>query len=159
MRQVWTVAVFLCIGAHAAPAQVVSAGLGVSYYCIVSRCDTGTILNAAVAFDLGSVVSIEAGHRRHSCFDCHGFGITEGLLQLRYARTRLQPFVGAGVAHSVDREFMGSETGLMAAAGVWLWPRPDWGLRLELRGRQAGRGDSMGELTLSVARRFIVLDD
>jgi hypothetical protein len=134
---------------------VVGAGVGVTYYCIVARCDTGSTIGAMGAFDFSRLVSVEAGVRRHYCFDCDRFMIAEADVLVQYPLPRVSPFLAAGVSYSSDAEFMGDHVGLLAAAGVWIWLRQRWGARVELRGRQVGRGDAMGELSLSVVHRFV----
>jgi hypothetical protein len=49
---------------------------------------------------------------------------------------------------------MGDEAGLHAAVGTWYWVSRAWGMRAEVRGRQVGRGDHMGEASVGVAYRF-----
>jgi hypothetical protein len=134
---------------------VVGAGVGATYYCIVSRCDSGGTIGVMGAFDASRVLSVEAGVRRHYCFDCDRFMIAEADVLVQYPRQRVSPFLAAGLSYSSDAEFMGDHVGLLAAAGAWIRLRQRWGARLELRGRQVGRGDAMGELSLSMTHRFV----
>lgn len=133
---------------------VVGLSAGGTYYCIVSRCDTGTTLGLLAGYDVTRVLSVGATARWHACADCDRFLIGEGGVQLRYPGRVFAPFVAVGAGLSSDPEFMGDEFGLHAAVGTRFWATPGWGLQLELRGRQVGRGDHMGELSLGVTRRF-----
>jgi hypothetical protein len=134
---------------------VVGANVGGTYYCIVSRCDTGTTVGVMAGVDATRALAVEAAVRRHYCFDCDRFVIAEAAAVLQYRRRLISPFVAAGASYSSDPDFMGDHVGLLAAAGAWVWPDRRWGMRLELRGRQVGRGDAMGELSLSLVHRFV----
>lgn len=134
------------------PELLVGAGVGGTYYCIVTRCNTGTIARASVGYSPIPSVMIEGGARWHHCFDCDRFVIGEGGVQVRYPASTVSPFLSAGGSLSSDPEFMGDEWGLYAAVGSWVWLSRSWGLQLELKGRQVG-SDHMGELSLLAARR------
>ena len=141
--------------AQESAAAVVGAGVGGTYYCIVSRCDTGTTILGMGGYAPAPFLLVEAAVRWHQCFDCDRFVIVEGGLQLRYPGRRLEPFVAGGVGLSSDPEFMGDQFGLHAAAGTWIRVSPRWGLKTEVRGRQVGGGDLMGEASVAVAYRFL----
>jgi hypothetical protein len=132
----------------------VSGGIGGSYYCIVSRCDEGSVLRLGAGYSFNASVTIDAGVRLHDCFDCDQFLIYEGGAQLRYPSPRAQPFVAAGIHRSTDPDFMGSRTGAYLGVGVSFGPWRRFHLALEVRGRDFGSGDRMGEATLTVLRGF-----
>jgi hypothetical protein len=140
--------------AQAAGDFFAAAGAGGTYYCIVTRCNTGTTVGALVAYGPLPFVMLEAGAKRHFCFDCDSYVITEAGVQLRYPHATVQPFLAAGVSRHSDAEFMGTYTGPQAAAGVWVWPWTGWGMHAELRGTRVRAGNHLGELSLSLARRF-----
>lgn len=140
--------------AQSSKAIVVSAGAGGTFYCIITRCDSGTIFGVTAGYGLTPAVAVEAGVRRHSCFDCDRFVIADAALVLQLSARTVSPFAAIGVGWSSDPEFMGNEVGLLAAAGVAIWPSRTWGIRTELRGRTVGRGDGMGELSVSVSYRM-----
>lgn len=133
---------------------IIGLGGGMSLYSISTRFDTGTIVRGSVGYSPIPWLVVETGARWHGCPDCDSFSILDGGLQLRLPGDRLSPFAAAGGGRSSDPEFMGSEWGLYAAVGGWLWLSGDWGLQLEARGRQVGSGAHMGEFTVGGARRF-----
>lgn len=133
---------------------VVAAGVGMTFYAISTRVDTGSIFRGSLAYGPLPWLLVEAGARWHRCPDCHGFSVVEGGVQLRRPAERVSPFVAVGGGRSSDPEFMGSEWGLHASVGSWFWLPDNWGLQLELRGRQVGSGAHMGEFSVGVARRF-----
>jgi hypothetical protein len=134
---------------------VAAAGVGGTYYCIVSRCNSGTTVGVLGAFAPLPFVMLEAAAKRHFCFDCDRYYIAEAGVQLRYPHATIQPFLSAGASRNSDPEFMGEHTGPYAAAGVWIWPWAYWGLHAEVRGRRVmGAGNSMAEVALSVTRRL-----
>jgi hypothetical protein len=132
----------------------VGIGAGGTYYCIVSRCDTGIIIGPVGSFHFTPVIAVEAAVRRHFCTDCDRFTVAEAALLFLYPQRVVSPYVGGGVSLSSDPDFMGDEVGLLAAAGAWVWPGRRWGMRVDARGRQVGRGDAMGEVSLALVRRF-----
>jgi hypothetical protein len=142
-----------------AAAQDVAASVGIgaggTYYCIVSRCGTGRTLGFNASINATHMLAIEAAVRKHYCFDCGRFVIGESMLLLQYPKHTVQPFVGAGISFSSDPELMGDELGLAGAVGASAQPWQHWGVRLELRGRQVGKGDAMGELSVFVSRHFV----
>lgn len=156
----WTFAAVLLLALALPPAPAgaqaayVAAGAGGTYYCIVSRCDTGSTMGVAAGVQLSPALGIEAGVRRHFCFDCDRFVIGDASLVLQYPRAVVSPYVAAGVSLSSDPEFMGDEIGAAAAAGAWLWSGRRWGGRLELRGRRVPGSDGVAELSASIAHRF-----
>lgn len=131
-----------------------AAGAGGTYYCIVSRCDTGSTVGVAAGVQLTSVLGVEAGVRRHFCFDCDRFVLADASVVLQYPRTVVSPYIAAGVSLSSDPDFMGEEIGAAAAAGAWLWSGRRWGGRLELRGRRVPGSDGIAELSAAIAHRF-----
>jgi hypothetical protein len=141
--------------AQSTRSMVIGAGAGGTFYCIVSRCDSGTIVAGMASLDITRLIAAELRVGRHYCFDCDRFVIAEPAVVLQYPRNALTPYVAGGISYSSDPGFMGNQTGLAGAAGAWIWPDRRWSLRFELRGRQVGRGDAMGELSLAVARRFV----
>jgi hypothetical protein len=146
--------------AQDAGALVAAAGVGGTYYCIVTRCNSGTTVGALAAYGPLPFVMIEAGAKRHFCFDCVRYFIAEAGVQLRYPHVTVQPFLSAGASWNSDPEFMGEHTGPYAGAGVWIWPWADWGLHAEARGRRVmDTGSGIGEVALSVARRLRARDD
>ncbi len=137
------------------PVRIVTGvSAGATYYCIVTRCGTGKTIGVLVEAQPARVLGLELAARRHSCFDCERFVIADAALVLRYPARSIQPFVAAGASRSTDTGALGTHSGLLGAAGAWAWLDPAWGAKLELRGRQVGRGDGMGELSLSFAHRF-----
>ncbi|HEX6307737.1 MAG TPA: hypothetical protein VFZ69_06075 [Longimicrobiales bacterium] len=129
---------------------VIGASAGGTYYCISTRCDTGTTAGIAVSFQATPVVGVEASGRRHFCPDCDRFLMGDGAVLLQYPGRRVRPFVGGGMSYSSDPEFMGSHFGLLGATGVSIGLGDRWATRAEVRGRRVGRGDAMGELLLSL---------
>jgi len=159
MRVACTALVVLVLGfsgAHAQNPVRISAGVsgGATYYCIVSRCDTGSTVGVFADVEIAPILAFEIAGRRQFCFDCDRFIIGDAGLVLRYPARRIRPFISAGVSRTSDPEFMGTHTGLSGATGAWGWFNERWGTRIELRGRQVGRGDAIGELSLSLAHRF-----
>lgn len=140
--------------AQQADGAVVGGGGGVTYYCIVSRCNTGATLVGLVGYAPRPFLVIAGTGRWHACFDCDRFVMVEASLQLRHPGRTVQPFLGVGAGLSSDPEFMGDRFGPHVALGAWLWPSPRWGLQAEVRGRSLGSGDRMGEASLAVARRL-----
>jgi hypothetical protein len=135
---------------------VVGAGVGGTYYCIVSRCDTGVTAGGIAGVDVHRHVHVEAGVRRHFCFDCDRYWMAEASALLTYPLRGAVPFVGAGYGVHSDPEFF--ETTRWAphvAAGAWLDLTRDWGLQLALRGRQLATGDRLGEASLMATRRLL----
>lgn len=131
----------------------VGVGVGGTYYCIMTRCNTGTLLSAGAALRVNRFVFVEAGARRHLCFDCDRFIVVDAMVAGQYPFGTWTPFAGAGWGVASDPEFMGREDGLHAAAGTWIRPgNGAWSIQLALRGRQVG-GDAMGELSAMVTRR------
>ena len=146
----------LVVSPSAAAQQVgeiaVGGGAGISYYCIVTRCDAGTTLRLTAGYSPSTWLGFDAGFRLHDCFDCHRFRIYEGGVRLRYSASAVQPFVVAGIHRSTDAEFMGTRTGSHAAIGL-SFGRGSLGMEVELLGRSLGSGDRMGEATLAVVYR------
>jgi hypothetical protein len=142
------------VSGQEAPEVVVGLGGGGSFYSIVSRTDTGVLLRGSLAYSPTPHLVVEGGARWHDCVDCTRFLIGEAGVQLRRPGERWAPFVGAGVGISSDPDFMGNPLGLHASVGSWVWLSDTWGIQLEARGRQVGRGDHMGEGTVLVSRRF-----
>jgi hypothetical protein len=132
---------------------VLGGGVGGSYYCIITRCDTGTLLRLTAGYSPRAPLMIEAGFQSLGCFDCDRFRIFEGGLQLRYPGSAVQPFVAAGIHRSSDPGFMGSRTGPYVGVGAWVGSWSRFVVALEVRGRDFGSGDRMGEATVVVARR------
>jgi hypothetical protein len=133
---------------------ILGLGGGMSYYSISTRADTGTILRGSVSYSPLPFLVVEGGARWHGCVDCHRFAVVEAGVQLLHRGERFSPFAAVGGGRSSDPEFMGTEWGLHSSVGSWVWWTPEWGLQLELRGRQVGSGAYMGELSAGVARRF-----
>ena len=48
-------------------------GGGVTYYCIDTRCNAGTILGLSAGYQLTPGVGAEVSGRSHMCFDCDRF--------------------------------------------------------------------------------------
>jgi hypothetical protein len=131
-----------------------TAGVGGTYYCIVSRCDEGMTLGAHAAYGLLHTVVLEARAGRHLCFDCDRYYLVEAGAQLRLPRGPVQPFLAAGASLHSDPEFFGDATGPYAGVGVWLHPMAGLTIRAELRGHQLDRGSRLGELSVAVGHRF-----
>ena len=131
-----------------------TAGVGGTYYCIVTRCNTGMTVGAHVAYGLLQPVALEARAGRHLCFDCDRYFLVEGGAQLRLPRGRVQPFLAAGASLHSDPEFFGDAVGPYAGVGVWLHPTAGLALRAEVRGHQLNRGSRLGELSVAVGHRF-----
>ncbi len=146
-------------GAARADAQSF-AGIGVglsgggTYYCIETRCNTGSTLGLFVDVPVASFVAVEAAVRRHFCFDCDRFVLADGAVVFRSPARTVRPFGAAGVSRSADHGSLGAHTGLLAAVGAWVQVQPWLDTKLELRGRQLGQRNAMGELSLSMAYRF-----
>lgn len=132
---------------------VIAAGGGVTWYCIVSRCDDGTAAVGLVGYALRPSLLATASGRWHDCFDCDRFLIAEIGLQLRDPAGAWRPFVGGGIGLASDPEFFGDRFGVHAGVGTWLWLSPSWGLVGEVRGRTVGSGDGMADVTLGLAWR------
>jgi hypothetical protein len=130
----------------------ISAVGGGSYYCIVSRCDTGLVAGGALGFRLTSNATAELGARWHHCFDCERFVIGEAGVRLHHGMARLSPFLALGGGVTADPDFFGVEWGPWAAAGSQIHLRQGWSLQLEARGRRIRKGSAMGELTLGLVR-------
>ena len=90
------------VGAQGLTDLVVGGGIGGTYYCIVTRCDTGATLVATVGYGPAPFLLTSVGVRRHDCFDCDRFVIAEGSVQLRRPGGTLQPFLAAGAGVSSD---------------------------------------------------------
>lgn len=129
-------------------------GAGGTYYCIVTRCNTGTTIVAALGYAPTPAVMIEASGRWHGCFDCDRFVIGEGSVQLRRRRGAVRPFIAAGAGIASDPGLMGDRLALHLALGARLRPEEPWGVQLEVRGRRVGRGDAMAEASLMLLRRW-----
>ena len=130
----------------------VGGGGGISFYCIVTRCDAGTTLRLTAGYSPSTWLGFDAGFRLHDCFDCHRFRIYEGGVRLRYSASAVQPFVVAGIHRSTDPEFMGTRTGPYAVIGLSIG-RGGLGMEIEALGRSVGSGDGMGEATLALVYR------
>src|SRR5687767_839510 len=139
--------------AQTAPALVVSGGAGATYYCIVSRCDSGTTVGLAAELGLTRALGVHASVRRHFCFDCDRFVIGDAALVLQYPARTVSPFAAVGVTFSSAPDFMGNQTGLLAAGGASIRLTRRWSIRPELRGRTIGSSDRLVELAVSVAHR------
>ena len=132
------------------PRAAFGAGAGGTYYCIVSRCDTGASVGVSGDVRLSSFTALNAAIHRHFCSDCDRFTMAELALLVQPASRRLRPFAGAGVSFASDPEFMGSQVGPYAMAGVTAGISGRVGLRMQIDGRKVGRGDAMGGLGLIV---------
>jgi hypothetical protein len=143
-------------GAPASGSFLVSASAGGTFYCISTRCGSGTLVAAAAGYELVNGVSVEAAVRRHYCFDCDSFTIGDVSVQLRRPGRAVSPFLAAGVGVSADPGafFMETTFGPHAGLGVWVEPRSGWVARLEGRVRRLGRGEGMGEAGIVVGRRL-----
>jgi hypothetical protein len=144
--------------AHAQEDSGLQLGVGVggTYYCILSRCDTGSTLTALLGYDLPGPFTIEGTVRRHRCFDCDRFWIGEGSLRFELPGIFLGPSLAAGVGVVSDPEFLQErKLGPHLALGLSLPSLAGLGVRLDIRGRQVGfgSGDYMGEAALLLLYR------
>jgi len=129
----------------------VGGGVGGTYYCIITRCNTGTTLTALVGYSVRGPLSLEGSVGSHHCFDCDSFRIGEGGIRLDLLQRFLRPSLALGVGVISDPEFLDErKAGPYLALGLTLPQRPHLGVRLDLRGREVGfgRGDYMGEVSL-----------
>jgi hypothetical protein len=149
----------LAVGTHPAEGSAqesrglaVGVGVGPSFYCIVTRCDEGTVVRALAEYGLTSTLLLEADAGWHRCFDCSRFLLLDAGVQARRPRGALRPFLSGGVGVVSDAELMGTRLGAYGAVGAWFGAWERVALQLQLRGRLLGSGDHMSELTLAVAR-------
>ncbi len=142
--------------AHAQSPVRIVAGVsgGATYYCLVTRCNSGQTIGVLAEVQPTRLIGFELGARRHFCFDCQRFLMGDAALVLRYPARALQPFVAAGLSRTSDPGALGTQAGVLGAAGAWAWLEPGWGAKLELRGRRFGPSDGLGELSLALAHRF-----
>jgi len=131
-------------------------GVGGTYYCILTRCNTGSTFIAHLGYDLPGPLGVEGTTRSHRCFDCDRFWIGEGSLRLHFPGLFLRPSLAAGVGFFSDQEFLEErEFGPHLALGFSLPSFAGVGVRLDIRGRQVGfgTGDYMGEAALLLLYR------
>jgi len=135
-----------------------SIGVGGTLYAVDTRINEGTMIQGGLGYALTPAWMLEAGVRRHGCFDCDRFWIVDAGVQWQRAGERFSPYASAGAGRASDPEFMGVEWGPYASVGSWMHLSRTSKLKLELRVRQVGGGmrspDGMGELTLGVAHRM-----
>lgn len=139
------------------PSFVVGAGVGATYYCILSRCDTGTTLAGLLAYEFPGPLAVEGTIRLQRCFDCDAFRMAEGSLRLEFPDLFLIPTVLAGFGAFSDPEFLQeTKVGPHLAIGLAIPPVIGMEMRLEARGRQIGfgTGDYMGEVSLLLLHRL-----
>jgi hypothetical protein len=132
---------------------MLGAGGGITFYCIDTRCDGGTILGVASGFQITPIVGIEVSARWHDCFDCDQFRIGDAAVLARYPRGRVRPYAGGGVGYSSDPGFMGSHFGALAAVGAVIPLRGPFLVHADVRGRRLGSSGSMGDFTLWIHYR------
>lgn len=132
---------------------ILGAGGGVTFYCLDTRCDSGTTLLASLGYAPTPHVVIVGSGRWHGCFDCDRFLMVEASLHVRHPGPTWQPYAAAGLGMMSDPEFIGTRFGGHVGAGTWWWPSPSWGLQADVRGRHVGRGDGIIEVSLAVAHR------
>lgn len=145
------VALWVCgpdVAAQEARGLTVGAGAGGTFYCIDTRCDSGTMIGLSSGVSLTPSVGVELSGRWHQCFDCDRFLIGDAALVFQYRHARIRPYAGGGVGYSSDPGFMGSHIGLMATVGALTSLADRWMLRADVRGRQVGSSSSMGEFTV-----------
>ncbi len=134
-----------------------SIGAGGTLYAVDTRFNEGGTVRGGLGYALGPGWTLEAGVRRHGCFDCDRFWIVDAGVQCQRPGDRFSPFVSAGGGRASDPGFMGTEWGAYASVGSWMQLTSASRLQLELRVRQLGGGlrnpDGMGELTLGATRR------
>lgn len=157
-RIIWLAATIALLAPAVVDAQdparlVAGAGVGGTYYCIITRCGTGTTLIGVAAFGPRPLLLVEASVRWHECFDCKQFVIAEATLKLRRQGRVLTPFVGAGAGVSSDPDFMGTKAGVHAAIGTWVWLAQRWGVQMEVRGRAFENWDGVAEASILLAHR------
>jgi hypothetical protein len=131
---------------------IVSTVAGGSYYCIVSRCNTGLLAGGALGLRVTPNATAELGARWHHCFDCDRFVTGEAGVRFHLPMTGFAPFLAGGGGVASDPEFFGTEWGPWAAAGSEIHLRDRWSLHVEARGRRIRRGSTMGEVTLGLTR-------
>jgi hypothetical protein len=137
-----------------APRWAVTAVGGGSFYCIVTRCNTGLLAGTTIGRQTTPNLSLELSARWHRCFDCHRFLIADAGLRLHRARHRIDPFVVLGGGVASDPEFFGTQFSPWIAAGTALHLQPRWSLQVEARGRRIRTGSSMGEFTAGLTHRL-----
>jgi len=134
-----------------------SVGAGGTLYTIDTRINEGGMVRGSLGYALARAWAVEAGVRRHGCFDCDQFWILDAGVQWQRPGERFSPFVSAGGGRASDPGFMGTEWGTYASVGSWMQVTSTSRLQLEIRVRQLGYGmgspNGMGELTLGVTRR------
>jgi hypothetical protein len=159
-RAAWTVAAVVALIApisevRAQQGVVAAVTAGGTYYCIVTRCNTGQALGLAAGAELTAGLSIEASARRHFCFDCDRFVIADaGASWTVPARGRVRPFLSGGIGFTSDPEFFGHSWSPYLSVGAWYWPTEKWGGQLALRGRRVAGDLGLAEATVSLARRW-----
>jgi len=135
-----------------------SIGAGGTLYAVDTRLDEGSIIQGGLGYALTPAWTLEAGVRRHGCFDCDRFWIVDAGVQWQRPGERFSPYASAGAGRASDPGFMGTEWGPYGSVGSWMQLNKTSKLKLELRVRQLGGGmrspDGMGELTLGVAHRM-----
>jgi hypothetical protein len=133
------------------PSIVIGGGVGATYYCIITRCNSGTTFAALVGYEFEGPFSVEGTARRLRCFDCNSFWMTEGSVRIESRAMRLRPSLTAGVGVISDSEFFGERKfGPHVGVGLSLPALAKLGVRLDVRGREVGfgTGDYMGEATI-----------
>jgi hypothetical protein len=138
--------------------MVGSLGAGGTLYAVDTRLDEGHMIRGSVGYALTPAWLLEAGVRRHGCFDCQRFWIVDAGVQWQRPGERFSPFVSAGGGRASDPGFMGTEWGPYASVGSGVRFSETTSLQLEFRVRQLGGAmrspDGMGELTMGVTRRM-----
>jgi outer membrane protein W len=132
---------------------MLGAGVGITIYCIDTRCNDGTMLGVASGFQFTHSLGVEVSVRWHECFDCDQFRIGDAAVLAQYPRGRVRPYVGAGVGYSSDPGFMGSHFGALAAVGARIPLRDHFLVGADVRGRRLGSSGSMGDFTLWIHYR------
>jgi len=135
------------------PAFVLGGGIGATYYCIITRCNTGSTFIALAGYEFAGPYSIEGTARRLRCFDCNSFWMAEGSLRVESRTLRIRPSLAAGIGVASDPEFFQErKVGPHLSLGLSLHSLTGIGVRLDIRGREVGfgTGDYMGEAALLI---------
>jgi hypothetical protein len=138
------------------PSIVVGGGVGATYYCIITRCNTGTTFAALIGYEFEGPFAVEGTARHLRCFDCDSFWMTEGSVRIESSAMRLRPSLAAGVGVISDPEFFGERKfGPHLSLALSLPSLSGVGVRLDVRGREVGfgTGDYMGEVALLLLYR------
>jgi len=86
-----------------------SIGAGGTLYAVDTRLNEGSMVQGSLGYALTPAWTLEAGVRRHGCFDCDRFWIVDAGMQWQRPGERFSPYASAGAGRASDPGFMGTE--------------------------------------------------